>query len=420
MSPMLIADPQFLNGITIMKHFIRLSIFLIFSFTGIANAQSSNEARLEIAAELRNSNRIGEAYNIALSLATAGDPEAMAFMTSLANYQNAPLSREEAAGWAQQAADLGHAKSQWDVANYYRFGRYGYPRDLQLALEWARKSATQGHTWAHQTILSIGSRSNLVSQEEMGSSASAIEAVADSGDYHWMNKVGENYQLGMGVPRDFDIAAEWFLRVLEAEGISYTYHYYAMVGLAEIYTETAVSVENIEQALDLFLTASSDQFCAQSTSLGDGQWGCSAVKSMDVAEARLREIKCTAGFDQSVIRNPVELFECDQLAAISHFAQEQRITILVDEIGVLDGSLLIESWSESDWRDGARDRLRVSNPELTWDENLTIWAQPKPALPYTCTMDLSAAQNMQQGDRVEVRATLRNLNGVRPDFDCRL
>ena len=383
-------------------------------------AQSYDKAKIKEAEELLNSGRLEEAYNIALSLATAGDPEAMAFIAGLALRQNAPLSREDAVRWEQRAADFGHAASQTSLAYYYLFGQYGYSKDWPTALNWARKSAAQGYTRAHQAILNIGSQSNLVSQSELAESASAIEAVAEFGDYYWMAKVGENYRIGAGVPRDLDIAAEWFLRVYENKDLPIYTKYEAVVGLGEVYTELGTSVENLERALDFFLIASSEQYCAEMVVTDALRMECTAVEAMRAAEARLDELKCAAAFNESVIRDPVVLFECDQPAAIALFAQERKLMMLVGEIGVRDGSLFVESQPTSDWRDTARARLRASNPDLTWSDDSGTSNESEPPLPFTCTMELSAAQDLQLGSTVEVRANLRNLDGTRPYFDCRL
>ena len=406
-----------------MKLFFQLSILLFFVFAGPGNSESPNEEKLELAADLRDSNRINDAYNIARSLAVGGDPEAMAFMAGLASYQNAPLSREKAAEWTRKAADLGHASSQWRVAIYYRFGQYGYPKDLQLAVDWSRKSAAQDYTWAHQTILDIGSQSNLISPAELAASAAAVAATAGSGDHFWMNQMGENYRLGTGVHRDLDKAEEWFSRVLGAEGINNTDsydHYQAMVGIGQIYSETAVSIDDIQRALDLFLVASSDQYCGQYKHMGNNEWACSAIEPMNLAEARLSEIQCTAGFDQSVIGDPVDLFNCNQLSAVAHFARERRIMMAVEGISVSDGALLIQSHSGADWREAARLRLQTSWPDLTWNDSNRIWAQMEQPRPFNCIMELAAAQHLEKGSVVEIFASLRNLDGIRPTFDCRL
>lgn len=54
----------------------------------------------------------------------------------------------KAAQWAKPAAEAGNARAQYILANLYREGRGGLPRNKELAFDWAHKSAAQGDSSA--------------------------------------------------------------------------------------------------------------------------------------------------------------------------------------------------------------------------------------------------------------------------------
>jgi len=61
----------------------------------------------------------------------------------------------EAFHWFQMAADRGDQDGEFYLANMYRYGR-GQAADLNQAVEWYRKAASQGHEGAAQALRTLG------------------------------------------------------------------------------------------------------------------------------------------------------------------------------------------------------------------------------------------------------------------------
>lgn len=394
--------------------------FLLTAFLGsLAHAQD-NLTRLETAEKHLQNGQVFLAYRLALPEAESGNVEAMALLATIANYKDAPITREDAARWSELAAELGHAQSQWLLGNNYRFGRYGFEKNPAKSLEWNRKAAAQGHTWGHQTILELGRETNLVPRDELAASFEAIKEVAEAGDFTWMNFLGRNYLAGKGTARDLSEARRWFQRVIDTDSAGSTFKYDAYLGLSQTIRATADSLDDIERALDLLLIASSDQFCSSRTSTGNGGWECTSLKDFRETVALREARRCAYGFDQRRGGNPSGLFECDMLRAIAFFAEERDIALSVDTVAVRNGLLFVTTQTSDDWRQAARSRLAASHPGLTWNESAVVWQGTARQSSFSCEMDMAAARDLQNSGRVVVRAVLRNLNGTEPMFRCRI
>jgi hypothetical protein len=399
--------------------FFLLTAVLLIAPASLAFAQD-NGALLKTAENHRNNGQINRAYRIALPLAEGGDVEAMAFLASLATYNNPPLKREDAARWIELAAELGHAHSQWQMGTYHKFGRYGFPKDMGKALVWARRSAAQDHTWGHQMILDIGKNRALVPREEVLASLEAIKAVAEGGDFFWMNRLGQNFQEGIGIARDPVAASRWYDRVLASPDAGNTHRFDAHVGKGEVQRSLAKSLPDIENAFDNLLIATSDQFCSVRTSVGGGRMECKSMKPLRETEQFLASKRCDFGFDERRVSDPGLLFRCDLLRAIAYFSERRELVLRADKVAVRAGALLVTTRTDGDWRPAARQRLAVSHPNLTWKEFPQVWNGKKTTSAFTCEMELMAAQALRRTGSAIVRAELRNLNGTEPFFRCSL
>jgi len=68
---------------------------------------------------------------------------------------NHPLD-EEAIPLFRDAANAGHANSQFDLGLAYLYGEGGLHEDEKIAVEWFRKAAEQGHAGAKQELQKLG------------------------------------------------------------------------------------------------------------------------------------------------------------------------------------------------------------------------------------------------------------------------
>lgn len=110
----------------------------------------------------------------------------------------------EASKWFQKAAEQGNAEAQFALAVCYQDGR-GVPRDDAEAVKWYLKAAELGYAEA-QT--SLGSHYNYEGMPE--EAFKWYRKAAEQGDAEGQINVGAAYSLGEGVPKDISQAYKWF------------------------------------------------------------------------------------------------------------------------------------------------------------------------------------------------------------------
>jgi TPR repeat protein len=54
----------------------------------------------------------------------------------------------ESVKWYRKAAEQGHAKAQWNLGSFYRYGDGGISTDLTEAERWYQNAAEQGNATA--------------------------------------------------------------------------------------------------------------------------------------------------------------------------------------------------------------------------------------------------------------------------------
>jgi TPR repeat protein len=129
----------------------------------------------------------------------------------------------EAAASFRQAADEGHAESQYILSTMYDAGK-GVPRDDTQAERWELTAAEQGHVYA-QANLSF----RCASARDFAGAFEWCQRAAD-GDLTWAQyNLGLMYQKGEGVARSDAEAAHWY-RLAAAQG-----HADAQQQLADLY-----------------------------------------------------------------------------------------------------------------------------------------------------------------------------------------
>ncbi|HIX40560.1 MAG TPA: SEL1-like repeat protein [Candidatus Desulfovibrio intestinigallinarum] len=91
----------------------------------------------------------------------------------------------------KQLAEQGHADAQLSLGNMYANG-IGVPRDGGMARQWDAKAARQSH------------KVNL----------SVLKQLAEQGHADAQFRLGDRYKEGKGVPRDGDMACQWYAKAV--------------------------------------------------------------------------------------------------------------------------------------------------------------------------------------------------------------
>ena len=175
--------------------------------------------------------------------------------SSNADYQRAVAAYnagrfEEAAASFRQAAELGHAESQYILSTMYDAGK-GVPKDDAQAARWERSAAEQGQLYAQANLsfrcYSAGDFAGafawcqraadgelawaqynlgLMYQKGEGVEGEGV-ARSDAEAAYWyrlaaaqgfadaQQRLGDLYYLGQGVPRSYSQAAFWYRRAAE-------------------------------------------------------------------------------------------------------------------------------------------------------------------------------------------------------------
>lgn len=118
-----------------------------------------------------------------------------------------PVDLKTAASWYQRAADLGHAPSQYRVANFYEKGS-GLERDLDAAKKWYQMAAEQGNASAMHNLAVLYATAGAV--PDFGNAAEWFGRAADVGVRDSQVNLAILYARGDGVTRDLEKSYKWF------------------------------------------------------------------------------------------------------------------------------------------------------------------------------------------------------------------
>ena len=105
-------------------------------------------------------------------------------------------------------AQAGEAKAQYNLALLYYRGQ-GVPKNLDLAVGWALKSANQGYPLAQYTVGIMYSRGEGLEKDDQ-QAARWIARAARQGLAIAQHDLGSLYGEGRGVPRDDVLAYMWY------------------------------------------------------------------------------------------------------------------------------------------------------------------------------------------------------------------
>ena len=118
----------------------------------------------------------------------------------------------EAVKWYRMAAEHGLADAAFELAKCYKFG-IGVRRNRSTALKWIRRAAEQGHTKA-MVLLGMHHLNEFEEEYNPRKAVKLFRKAADQGDAWGMYRLGECFEDGKGVKKDYDAAYLWFCRAV--------------------------------------------------------------------------------------------------------------------------------------------------------------------------------------------------------------
>ena len=121
-------------------------------------------------------------------------------------YYGRGVSRDyvKAAEWYRKSAEQGDADAQYNLGRMYKIGK-GVSLDWNKAVEWFRKSAKQSNRWADHELMTLKSDGFV----------KWWQASAEQGNAHAQNMLGNMYENGRGVTKDYAKAVEWYRKSAE-------------------------------------------------------------------------------------------------------------------------------------------------------------------------------------------------------------
>jgi len=163
-----------------------------------------------------------------------------------------PRNYKSALKWYKLSAEQGNAFAQHDLGRMYEIGR-GVPWNYKTALKWYRLAAKQGLLYA-QTRVEILQK-KIADQNELRERAKQGDAKAQS-------NLGEMYEKGRGVPRNYKSALKWY-RLAAKQG-----HARAQSKLGRMYEIGRGGVRDYEIALEWYRLAAKQGFSEARRRLG--------------------------------------------------------------------------------------------------------------------------------------------------------
>ena len=120
--------------------------------------------------------------------------------------------KAEAVKWYRTAARCGSSDAMFELSKCYTFG-IGVRRNRTTASKWLRNAAESGHVKAmcqlgNNCLFEYGNEYNPRKAVRL------FQKAAEKGDSWGMFYLGECYEDGIGIKKDFDAAFLWFCRAV--------------------------------------------------------------------------------------------------------------------------------------------------------------------------------------------------------------
>lgn len=153
----------------------------------------------------------------------------------------------EALYYYQQAAQLGQAESQYQLAKMFQDG-LGTNKNMRQAAHWYKQAAEQGHTQSQATLGFMYSKGNGVIQDD----AQAVywyTKAAEQGHATAQYNLAYRYSLGQGVVKNYQQAAFWYAKAAMQGDAD------AQASLGKLYERGLGVNKDLAQAKDLYQQA---------------------------------------------------------------------------------------------------------------------------------------------------------------------
>ncbi len=133
----------------------------------------------------------------------------------IADDNPSPNGLSRAVGYYERAAEGGLADAQYAMAEIYRTGVAGRPRDLGIARTWLERAARQNHDTA-QIDLGAFLIEGLGGERDLAAGFGWTMRAARAGNVAAQGRVALLYRAGIGVEPDSVAAASWYMRARQA------------------------------------------------------------------------------------------------------------------------------------------------------------------------------------------------------------
>lgn len=236
---------------------------------------------------------VKKAFELMKSAADQGYPDAMGglgyfYSVGVAVKKDDP----QAAEWFRKGAEKGSAKAQLNLAKMLLAGNAGASvsgeRDpVKLrdeGLQWLKKAADQElpeAALAYGSILYFGDQGVT---KDYGKAASYLKVAAEAGNPDARNLLGNQYELGLGVPVDPAAAEQWFRKAALQGQVK------AQSNLGRILGPLGETRETRIEALAWLMIASGQGEVTAEKSLNDSMPGLSGV-DLDAAKSKAVELQ---------------------------------------------------------------------------------------------------------------------------------
>jgi serine/threonine protein kinase/TPR repeat protein len=167
----------------------------------------------------------------------------------------------------RQAAERGHARAQYRLAQYYEQGAQDIPKDENQAIRWYRKAAEQGLADA-MFSLGIHHENGIVVRADPAEAVRWYRRGAVRGHAMSQNNLGACLQEGIGTPRDPVDAVRWYRKAAEGRLMD------AQNNLGVCFEAGLGVARNLEQAVTWYRRAADQGEPDAQCNLGQCyQWG---------------------------------------------------------------------------------------------------------------------------------------------------
>jgi len=146
-----------------------------------------------------------------IKAAQAGSAEAQCAMGLIySEGQDMPNEMMQARDWFLEAAELGDAKAQWNLALMLISGSQGVKKDLKQAFVLCQKAALQGFVPAQASLGILYAR-----MKKPDKAAEWWQVAAGQGDPEAQFNLANAYSKGQGITQDAALAADWLTKAAE-------------------------------------------------------------------------------------------------------------------------------------------------------------------------------------------------------------